>query len=73
VVTYGGHIDEGLDCERFIVFLWIYSKIMYNITKSAMLVLFVNITSVLDDITKSPSQEVENIVGLFKSDILGNK
>jgi len=38
-----------------------------------MLVLFVNITSVLDDITESPSQEVESIVGLFTSDILSNR
>jgi len=35
-----------------------------------MLVLFVNITSVLDDITASPVQELESIVGLFNSDIL---
>jgi len=30
VVTYGWHIDKGLDCEWFIVVLWKYSKIMYN-------------------------------------------
>jgi len=50
--------------------MWKYSIIMDNMTKSAMVVLFVKITSVLDDITESPSQEVKSIGGLLTSDIL---